>query len=110
MPHDYKIIEVGLQTSVYKDASSIDTNQITKAKEFINTYMIQSKHKNANHSSYAIKEKMERALNTYTSNGAVIKAFDELGYKTYPIKDSINCHFNWKWLDSKNRSSHIWIK
>lgn len=83
----------------------ISDSEVVTAKAFIGSCCKKLKQKNQRMSSYGLKHSAEnwgRRMNKligktifteYVSNGAFIKAADEMGFMIYPIEGSYNCHF-----------------
>ena len=96
----------GIRTVAEISSKGLDHNQINKAKIFIENIIEQRETINkTNGTSYSLKHRVEEFLyfyfkgeDNYISNGEMIVAIDNLGYKIKEIKNSQNIYTNYKSL------------
>lgn len=95
----------GHKTSDATDSSEFNMLQIEKAKLFIESIMDKRETINKSVSSYSLKHRVEEFLyfyfkgeNNYISNGEMIVALGNCGYKIKEIPNSPNIHTNHKTL------------
>jgi hypothetical protein len=83
----------------------IPEEELEAARKWLKDHATPIKSINYKHSSYGWKHVAEKIVGTYVSNGALLKAAQELGFTIKPMRDRcLNAYIN---ISEKSYRNHI---